>query len=162
MTQTIYPGADDFYAAIAKPFEGEEFTAIAKALGISWADAVSLDRDLPIYNISLPRQGLGFTFEDEGVLFDRAYHDPGEGPFVLTKCTFWGHEKSVGMYPGGLWKGVDFNDSLEQVQEKVGPPSKINERDGVYFWQQPDSRVTMQWQGPGKIRVMTFWMTKGG
>ena len=161
MTQAIYPGPDDFSAAIAKPFEGAEFTAIAKALGVSWADAVGIDRDVHIYDISLPQQGLRFTFEDEGVLFDREYHDPGEGPFVLTKCTFWGHEKSVGMYRGGLWKGIDFNDSLEQVLEKVGPPSKINERDSIYFWQHPGFKVTMQWQGPNKIRVLTFWMTKG-
>lgn len=161
MTQTIYPGADDFYAAIAKPFDGAEFTPITKALGLAWDDTIRFDRDLHIYEISLPQHGLHFTFEDEGVVLERDYHDAGEGPFVLTKCTFWGDEKSVGMYRGALWKGIEFGDSLEQVLEKAGPPSKINERDGVYFWQHPGARVTVQWKAPNRIRVLTFWMTKG-
>lgn len=160
MSDIALPGAADFLAAVAKPFDSDEFNVIAKALGISWADVSRLDRGLHIYDISLSQRGLRFTFEDEGILLEREYHDPGEGPFVLTKCTFWGHEKSVQPYSGDLWKGVDFNDSLEQVLAKVGEPSKVNERDSIYAWIYPDYKVTIHWQVPDKIRVLTFWMMR--
>lgn len=160
MTPANYPSLTDIAKAIAKPFDGEEFSPVARQLGLSWSDGDKLDAGVEVYDFFLKDLGLNFTFEDEGVLFDREYHDAGDGPFVLTKCAFWGHERGMQRYPGSLWQGISFEDSLEAVKEKLGEPTKVNERGGVYFWVNADFRLTVTWTSPEKIRVVTCWMNR--
>ncbi len=160
MKPIAYPQPSEFIKALAKPFDGEDFSQIVKEFGLSWTDGEQLAPGLEVYNFSLNDAGVRFTFEDEGVLLDREGHDPGAGPFVLTKCTFWGHQDEVKPYSGPLWRNISFDDSLETAVRKLGEPSKINKRDNVYFWEYPGFRLTINWEGDGKIRVVTYWMKK--
>lgn len=158
MTQVVHPQAAAFVAAIAKPFDSKEFANVANALGVSWADINGGDPELQVHEMSLPSSGLQLTFEDEGVVLEKQGHAPGEGPFILTICTFWGNEESLKTYEGPLWQGIVFSDSLEDVQEKIGEPTQINARDYVCFWEYQDFRLTIQWAEAKKIRVVAYWM----
>lgn len=160
MKPVNYPSPNDFVKAISKPFDGPEFAPIAKEFGLSWADADKLAPELEIYHFQLQESGVRFAFEDEGVILRREYHDPGEGPFVLTKCTFWGHQGESKIYQGPLWKGISFNDSLDAVKAKIGEPTKINKRDDIYFWDYPEFKMTAHWVEAEKIDVVTYWMKK--
>ena len=161
VTQVAYPQAKEFVAAIAKPFDGKDFGVVAKALGISWADINGGDPELQVHEMSLSSLGLQLTFEDEGVVLEKEYHDPGDGPFILTICTFWGYEESLEKYEGPLWEGIVFDDSLEDVEKKIGKPTKINTRDSIYFWEYGDFRLTIQWAEEKKIRGVAYWMKQG-
>lgn len=158
MKSVAYPSPEEFVKTIAKPFDGDGFRAIAKEFGISWPDADRLASELQIYNFPIQELGIRFTFEDEGVLLKREYHDAGEGPFVLTKCTFWGHQDEAETYQGPLWRELSFDDSVDAVKKKLGEPTKINPRSGVYSWEYPEFKLTIQWVSDNKIRVVTYWM----
>ena len=153
-----YPEAQDFASAIAKPFDGDAFGAIAREFGLSWSDADRLASELQVYMFPLQELGIRFTFEDQGVLLKREHHQAGEGPFVLTKCTFWGHQDEAKMYQGPLWGELSFDDSVDTAKRKLGEQAKVNPRSGLYSWEFPEFKLTIQWVDAEKIRVVTYWM----
>lgn len=154
---TRYPEPQDFVSAIAKPFDSEPGAKVVGPFGTTWSDAVKLDSGLEIYTISAPLLGIDFTFKDEGIVFEREYHDAGEGPFLLTDVSFWGHEDGYESYKGPLWKDLQLSDALADVQGKLGAPTSVGRRD-IHFWELPDFTLTIQWKAPKKIRVISYWM----
>lgn len=125
-----YPEALDFVSAIGKPFGGDEFSPIASTLGVSWEDVNGEDPELQVHEMSLSPWGLQLTFEDEGLVLEKEGHVPGDAPFILTICTFWGYEESMKTYGGPLWEGVAFDDSLEEVEKRIGEAQR-NKREGL-------------------------------
>jgi hypothetical protein len=152
-----YPEAEDFAAAIGKPFDGESVSKVATPFGIGWSDASKLDRNLEIYHISAPPLGVDFTFKDAGLVFEQAGHDVGDGPFLMTQCGFWGYEDAYESYRGPLWKGLRFSDTVAEAVAKLGAPTRVGRLD-IHFWELPDFRLTIHWKRPGNIRVISYWM----
>ncbi len=161
-TPIRYPSAQDFVSAIAQPFDSESGRRIAEPFGVVWSDAVGLDRNLEIYDISRDKAfGLGLTYKDVGLVSERENHKVGDGPFVLTHCAFWGHEDECGTYEGPLWKDLQFSDTQADAIAKLGEPSRIG-RFEIHRWELPDFRLTIQWKSPDKIRVVSYWLKQDG
>jgi hypothetical protein len=152
-----YPQAQDFVSAIAKPFDSDAGRKVVAPFGIAWSDATKLDSGLEIYTISAQPLGIGYTFKDEGLVFEREHHDLGEGPFLMTHCGFWGHEDEYEMYKGPLWKDLRFSDTVADAVAKLGSPTRVGRLD-IHFWELPDFRLTIQWKSAQQIRVVSYWM----
>jgi hypothetical protein len=155
-----FPEAQDFVRAIAQPFDSDAGARVVAPFGIAWGEGVKLDSGLEVYNFSEPAVGLDLTFKDEGVVRERAYHDAGDGPFLLTQCAFWGHEEGYESYKGPLFEGLRFSDTVAEAQRKLGPPSRVGRMD-IHFWELPEFRLTVQWKSADKVRVVTYWMKQG-
>lgn len=152
-----YPEPQDFVSAIAQPFDSEAGAKTVGPFEIEWTDAIKLDRGLEIYTISAPALGLDFTFKDAGLVSERDHHKVGDGPFLMTQCSFWGHEEECEIYQGALWKDLRFSDTLADVEGKLGAPTRVGRRE-IHFWELPDFTLTIHWKSPDQIRVVTYWM----
>lgn len=152
-----YPKPEDFIAALANPFESEAVTKVVAPFGLSWSKAVKLDRDLAIFDLSATAFGVDFHFKDQGLVNENDGHSVGEGPNLLTSCACWGYEKGVETYGGPLWRGLRFSDTTADAIAKLGEPNRIGRYD-IHRWVFPDFQLSIHWNSPDKIRVVSYWM----
>jgi hypothetical protein len=156
---TQYPEAQSFIDALVQPFDSEAGRVVAEPFDILWSDAIPRDKGLDTYHVMAPPLGIHFTFDHEGVVFDRPYEDDGKGPHLLTSCAFWGTEDGYESYKGPIWKGLTFSDTIADAEAKLGPPTRVN-RHGIHAWALPDFKLTMQWKNPNAVRVISYWMNR--
>lgn len=153
-----YPLAQDFISAIAQPFDSDLGRRIVEPFGIIWSDAIKLDRNLEIYHIEMQQSlGIGLTYNDIALVFKDEDRRAGDGPFLMTNCSFWGHEDGCATYKGPLWKDLQFSDTPADVIAKLGAPTGIGRFD-IHRWKLPDFKLTIQWKSPSNIRVISYWM----
>ncbi len=143
---------------IGKPHDSEMVLELFKELGIEWADVRCIDRDLQQYSWDSYEKGLQLDFEDEGELLDMPYHDPGEGPFILTNIGFWGGVDEFTAYSGPLLKGIKMTDDQDTVLEKIASPDEQNEF-GIWIWYGTNYQMTIEWENPDRIRSIVYWNT---
>ncbi|MGH8080013.1 MAG: hypothetical protein ACREP7_05520 [Lysobacter sp.] len=156
-----YPEAKDFVAALKQPLDHPSVARLFADLGLSWTQAVPLSQGLDHYDLSRPDLGIALAFDGAHAVFEDTPRNPDGGPFVLLNCGFWGFEKEYVAYPGPLWSGIEFSDSLEQVKAKLGEPTRINNRRGiviVYRWEFEAFTLSIQWADAARIRVVSYWM----
>ncbi|NTZ92062.1 hypothetical protein [Agrobacterium tumefaciens] len=156
-TSIQYPEPEDFIAALAKPFDSEAVTKIVAPFGVSWSDAIKLDRDLAIFDLSAVTFGVDFHFKDRALVNESDGHSVGEGPNLLTSCACWGYEKGVETYGGSLWKDLRFSDTKVDAIAKLGEPDRVGRYD-IHQWILPDFKLSIHWNSPDKIRVVSYWM----
>lgn len=160
-----YPTPEQFIAALGKPHDSLEVELLFNAFGIVWDDVEKYDKDLETRIYQSDELGIGFTFEDEGGILKKPYHDMGDGPFVLTDCAFWGFNDETKMYKGPLISGIEFTDSIEQAEKILGASTqKKIAPNRPFFWHLDDNktRITIQWPTPNKARVVTYWLLTPG
>ena len=156
-TPGLYPDAQDFVSALAKPFDSDPGSKVVAPFGIAWSDGVKLDRDIEVYHIQATPLGLSLTFENAHRLFEKQYPRPNGAPCLMTNCGFWGHEAEYESYKGPLWKDLRFSDTVEGAVRKLGEPTRIGRYD-IHIWELADFRLTIHWKSPGKVRVVSYWM----
>ena len=129
-----YPTPEQFMAALGKSHDSPEVKLIFDVLGIVWGEVQKYDRDLETRIYQSNELGVGFTFEDEGEVYEKPYHDSGDGPFIMTDCAFWGFNDETKPYVGPLFKNIKFSESLNQAIKK-NRPSHTGERriDATFF-----------------------------
>ncbi|WP_306180920.1 hypothetical protein [Rhizobium sp. AN73] len=150
-----YPEPEDFVSAIAKPFESEAVTKLVAPFGVSWSNAVKLDRNLPIFDLDATAFGVGFHFKDQSLVDESDGN--AVGPNLLTSSACWGYEAGVETYGGPLWKGLRFSDTKADAIAKLGEPTRVGRYD-IHRWVFPDFELSVHWNSPDKIRVISYWM----
>lgn len=152
-----YPEPEDFITAIAKPFDSEAVTKVVAPFGLTWSKAVKLDRNLAIFDLSAPAFGVDFHFKDQALVDENDGHSVGEGPDLLTSCACWGYEDSIETYGGPLWKGLRVSDTKADAIAKLGEPDRVGRYD-IHRWIFADFELSIHWNNPDKIRVISYWM----
>jgi len=163
MMPHAYPTAEDFVAALAHPLDSDLGRKVVVPFGITWSDAIKLDRDLPLYyDIGVAEAvGLSLSYTDIGEVVQLENHQAGSGPFVMSSCAFWGHAKGCATYAGPLWKDLRFSDTPADAIAKLGAPSSIGRYD-IHRWILPNFELTIHWNAPTQIRVVSYWLKQVG
>ena len=65
-----YPTPEQFMAALGKSHDSPEVKLIFDVLGIVWGEVQKYDRDLETRIYQSNELGVGFTFEDEGEVYE--------------------------------------------------------------------------------------------
>ena len=154
-----YPTPEQFMAALGKSHDSPEVKLIFDVLGIVWGEVQKYDRDLETRIYQSNELGVGFTFEDEGEVYEKPYQDSGDGQFIMTDCAFWGFNDETKPYVGPLFKNIKFSESLNQAIKKIGPATQVREGSMRPFsWKISNSvELTIEWPEPNKARVITYW-----
>jgi len=147
-----------FLELIGKPHDSEIVLELFKELGIEWSDVRCIDRDIQLYIWESYEKGLQLNFEDEGELVEKPYHDPGDGPFILTCLTFWGGDEDFTSYSGPLPKGIKMTDDQKTILNNAGNPDEKNEFN-AWIWYGTDYRMSIAWEDSNKIRAIAYWYT---
>ena len=159
-----YPTPEQFMAALGKTHDSPEVKFVFEAMGVTWSDVKKFSKDLETRIYQSNELGFGFTFEDEGKIYEKPYHDIGDGPFIMTDCAFWGFNDETEVYLGTLFKDLQFSESLKGAEKKLGPATQF--REGAtrpYIWKINDKvRLTIHWPKPDKARVVTYWLITPG
>ncbi|QDI02513.1 hypothetical protein E4A48_01285 [Xanthomonas cerealis pv. cerealis] len=122
-----YPSPVKFIAAIDKSLGSASGSVIREAFQIKEFDLRPIIEGVigekEFVNKSL---GIQLEFEDAGLREPSAYHDVGEGPWILTHAVFRAGLNGSPRYRGEIPYGVRFELSRQQIKEFLGEPSTSN------------------------------------
>jgi hypothetical protein len=155
-----YPSPPQVVAALAKAIDSSQVAQVLAALGVSWVDTKPMMKDLTPRFVEAASKGFTISFDDEGVLLNKPFHDDGDGPYVVTSFTFWGYKKNFTPYPALLPFDLLFGDTRAIAAQKLGTPTTEDEEWGVHTWVTPECRLSIEWAKPKQISAVTLWMLR--
>ena len=157
----IGPAHEKIVGSLGKAHDSQEIAELLAIFGLSWGDIKLIDTDLYIYSFESKERGFSVQFEDIGGVLELEEHDIGDGPFVLTDVSFWGHAKGFAKYHRFPIDGLSFESTAKEVEKVLGPSAQtIPDPEKPYQWQQDGYKISMHWlNGPRKNRVVTYWFT---
>lgn len=158
---SIGPSHEKIVGSLGKTHDSEEISDFLSAFGLSWQDVNLFDSDLHLYRHDSKEHGFSLQFEDVGDVFELKEHDIGDGPFVLTKVSFWGYAKNLAKYHQLPIAGLSFESTVKEVEKVLGPSAQtVPGPEEPYKWQRDGYKISMHWlNGPKKNRVVTYWFT---
>jgi hypothetical protein len=150
------PTHEQLVAALGAQHDSEIICQLLEDFGLQWSDVKLVDKDTHEHSYSSKDEGFRLSFEDIGEVFEKENHDIGDGPFLLTKISFWGYIKDNRRYQHLPFSGLTFDSTVEEVQKILGVSFQTNLGSSEPFkWQFENYKISMHWfEGPRKNRAV--------
>lgn len=138
------PDPTEFLAALDQPHTSAEGARLLEAFGLSVADLQPDPLDTTGGRVYEDKsRGLQLEYQDEGKRREIAYHDIGEGPWVLVQVFLRSAVAGGEAYPGALPYDLRFDMNKQELAQLLGTPTTSNPR--VDAWQKDGHRVLVNY-----------------
>ncbi|KRB03394.1 hypothetical protein [Lysobacter sp. Root690] len=139
------PAPTEFIAALDKPHTSAEGARLLETLGLAEADLQPDPLDEVGGRVYEDKsRALQLEYQDEGRRREIAYHDIGEGPWVLVQVFLRSAVAGAEAYPGPLPYGLHFDMSKQQLAQLLGAPDSSDPY--VETWQKDGHRVLVNYE----------------
>jgi len=145
--------------ALGLPFEAPPVQAIVKALGLTKAPRAK--KDDPDDYLEAKPQGIQLMFVDDDYLKRAHVARYGNAPMIFVSATLYSgrqsDDPSYARYPGPLPENTTFDDAVDQLESKLGPPTQVYEDEGVVFtrsWKRNSYTVVFSYNSAGTLECV--------
>lgn len=145
--------------ALGLPFEALEIQVIVRELGLNTTPRAK--RDDPDAYLEAKAEGIALMFVDDDYMKRTPVIRYGNGRMVFVSATLYSgrqsDDPSYRRFDGLLPQGVAFDDDPEQLENKLGPPTRVAEDEGIVYtrsWKRGASWLSFNYSSSGVLEYV--------
>lgn len=153
--------SEQMSAALGQPYESPAVQVLVRELGLTKAPKPK--KDDPNVYLAAKSMGIELMFVDNDYLERKQVARYGNAPMICVGATLYtGHQTgdpSMRRYGGDLPGGATFDDSVETLIAKLGPPTGVFEDDDVVVtrvWARGTCKVGFNYDDAGTLQYVAL------